>query len=134
MNSTSKIDLAIESVVALINAMDNFASMTFGALGTGNGLCCMLAPSDVERAFLDKNTYAPLTLAINGKHKNLQTLTNTLNNIIDTISRRKEYPAGDGWEVVDVTIGNYPRVIDREENNLWLMSCDLIIKVYRKDD
>lgn len=134
MNNTSKIDLAVESIVDLINEIGNFAQMTFGALGTGNSLCCQLAPSNDQEVFLDKNSYAVLTLAINGKHKNQQTLTNTLNNILDNLARRTEYPSGQGWEVVDVSRGNFPRIIDREESNLWVMSCDLIIKVYRKDD
>lgn len=132
--STAKIDLAIESVVTLINAMDNFATMTRGALGTGNGLTCEIAPSVYSEVYHDKNALIQLTLAMNGKHSNLQTLTNTLNNITDTLTRRKEYPSGDGWEVVDITSGNLPRVIGREPDNSWLMNGDIVLKIYRKDD
>jgi hypothetical protein len=132
--STSKIDLAVEAVVTLINAMGNFATMTRGALGTANGLCCEVAPSMASEVYLDKNSYIPLTLALNGKHDNLQVLTNTLNNIIDTLARRTTYSSGNGWEIVDITAGNLPRVIGREPNNAWLMSGDLIIKIYRKED
>jgi hypothetical protein len=64
----------------------------------------------------------------------LQVLSDTLNNIIDTLTRRTAYPAGDGWEIVDITGGNLPRIIGREDNNAWLMAGDLIVKVYRKDD
>ena len=132
--STSKIDLAIESVVSLINGMNNFAAMTRGALGSANGLVCEPAPSTADATFLDKNRYIDLTLAINGKHSNLQTLTNTLNNITDTLTRAKSYPSGGGWEIVDIATGNYPRVIGREENNAWVMACDVVVKIYRKDD
>lgn len=132
--STSKLNLAVEAVVTLINAMGNFATMTRGALGTGNGLTCEIAPSTVSEVYLDKNTFIPLTLALNGKHSNLQVLSDTLNNIIDTMTRRTAYPAGDGWEIVDITSGNLPRIIGREENNAWLMAGDLVVKIYRKDD
>ena len=132
--STSKIDIAIENVVSLINGMNNFAAMTRGALGSSNCLVCEPAPSTAESTFLDKNRYIDLTLAVNGKHDNLQTLTNTLNNIIDNLSRRTEYPSGNGWEIVDITTGNYPRVIGRESNNAWVMACDIVVKIYRKDD
>ena len=132
--STSKLNLAVEAVVTLINAMGNFATMTRGALGTGNGLTCEIAPSTVAEVYLDKNTFIPLTLALNGKHSNLQVLSDTLNNIIDTMTRRTVYPAGDGWEIVDITSGNLPRIIGREENNAWLMAGDLVVKIYRKDD
>ena len=130
----STYNLAVESVMALINAMDNFATMTRGALGTSAGLSCEVAPSIPSEVYMDKNSYIPLLLALNGKHSNLQTLSDTMNNIIDTMTRRKEYPSGNGWEIVDITNGNLPRVIGREPNNLCLMACDLVLKIYRKDD
>lgn len=132
--STSKLNLAVESVVTLINAMGNFATMTRGALGTDNGLVCEIAPSMVSEVYLDKNSFIPLTLALNGKHTNLQTLSDTMNNIIDTMTRRTTYPSGNGWEIVDITSGNLPRIIGREQNNAWLMAGDLVLKIYRKDD
>lgn len=132
--STSKIDLAVESVIREINGLNNFAVMTRGALGTADGLAAEIAPSTASEVYLDKNSFIPLTLAMNGKHHNLQILSGTLNRIIDTLTRRTEYPAGDGWEIVDITGGNLPRIIGREDNNAWLMSGDLVIKIYRKDD
>lgn len=132
--ATSKINLALEWVITQINAMSNFATMTRGALGTANGLCCEIAPSNVDAVFLDKNSYIPLTVTINGKHTNLLTLTDTLNNIMDTLTRLKTYSSGSGWEIVDITNGIYPRVIGREENNAWVMACEIVVKLYRKDD
>ena len=132
--TTSKINLVIESVATLINGMKPFANITRGALGSDNGLCCEVAPSNAQEVYLDKNAYLVLTLAINGKHTNMQTLSDTLNNIMDTLTRAKSYPSGTGWQIVDITNGTMPRVIGRENNNAWLMACDLVIKVYRKDD
>lgn len=133
MSATSVVNLAVESVMDLIDAMQLFAPITRGALGTGNGLCCEIAPSATEAAFYDKGTYTPVLLALNGKHTNLQTLSDTLNNIMDTLTRMKTYPSGNGWEIVDISNGNFPRVIGREDNNQWLMACDIVIKLYRKD-
>ena len=132
--TTSKINLAVESVITLINAMDNFATMTRGALGISNSLSCEIAPSNAVEVYYDKNSYIALTLAINGKHSDLRTLSDTLNNIMDTLTRSKSYPSGNGWEIVDITGGIQPRIIGREEQNLWLMACDLVVKIYRKDD
>ena len=132
--STSVINLAIESVMDLIDGLSPFATITRGALGTGNSLSCEIAPSVPESVFYDKNVYIPLTLALNGKHDDLQVLSDTLNNIMDTLTRAKSYPSGTGWQIVDITNGTMPRVIGRENNNAWLMACDIIIKVFRKDD
>ena len=134
MSSSSKINLAVEAVITAINNLTLFATMTRGALGTDVGLTCEVAPSYAETVFLDKNAYFQLTLAINGKHYDLQTLSDTLNNIMDTMTRTKSYPSGNGWEIVDISNGNLPRIIGREDNNVWLMACDLVVKIYRKDD
>ena len=131
---TSAINQAVEAVMDMIDALSLYANITRGALGIGNSLCCEIAPSMPQEVYLDKNSYIPLTLAINGKHDNLQTLSDALNTIQDTLSRKKEYTSGTGWQIVDITSGNLPRVIGREENNQWLMACDLIVKIYRKDD
>lgn len=132
--STSKLNLAIESVITTINSMGNFATMTRGALGSGNSMCCEVAPSVAQEVYLDKNAYIVLTLALNGKHTNLQTLSDCMNNIIDTLTRAKTYSSGNGWEIVDITSGNLPRIIGREQDNSWLMAGDLVVKIYRKDD
>jgi hypothetical protein len=125
---------AVESVMDLIDGLGLYALITRGALGIGNSLTCEIAPSVPSEVYYDKNAYIPLTLALNGKHDDLQTLSDTLNRILDTLSRLKTYPSGSSWEIVDITAGNLPRIIGREDNNQWLMSGDLIVKIYRKDD
>ena len=132
--STSILNLAVEAVMDMIDALSPFATITRGALGIGNSLSCEIAPSVPQEVYLDKNSYIPLTLALNGKHDDLQVLSDTLNNIIDSLSRAKSYTSGTGWQIVDITAGNLPRVIGREDNNSWLMAGDLVVKIYRKDD
>jgi hypothetical protein len=132
--STSVLNLAVEAVMSMIDDLNLFAKIERGALGISNSLCCEIAPSMPESVFYDKNQYIPLTLALNGKHYDLQVLSEALNTIVDTLTRKTSYTSGDGWEIVDITSGNLPRVIGREDNNSWLMACDLVVKIYRKDD
>ena len=132
--STSVVNLAVEAVMDMIDATSPFATITRGALGIGNGLCCEIAPTNTQTVFMDKNSYIPLTLALNGKHDDLQVLSDTLNNIMDTLSRKTSYTSGNGWQIVDITCGNHPQIIGREDNNSWLMACDLVIKIFRKED
>ena len=132
--STSVLNLAVEAVMDMIDALSPFATITRGALGIGNSLSCEIAPSVPQEVYLDKNSYIPLTLALNGKHDDLQVLSDTMNNIIDSLSRAKSYTSGTGWQIVDITAGNLPRVIGREDNNSWIMAGDLVVKIFRKDD
>ena len=128
----SVINQAIESVMDLIDALSLFAPIYRGALGTNNGLCCEIGPSSPEAVFLDKNQYIPLDLTINGKHDNLQTLSDAMNAIHESLTMRTSYPYGDNWKIVDITTMTEPQRIGREDSNQWLMASSLLVKVETK--
>lgn len=134
MSEMSVINEVVEAVIAMINATSPFAAVTRGALPTGIGLTCEVGPTSVEEVYLDKNTYTPLDIALNGKHHDLKTLSDTLNNIHSTLTRATTYPAGDRWEIVDISNYTLPQVIGREGNNDWLMASALSVKFYQKGD
>ena len=127
--STSVINLAIESVMDLIDAIGLFATISRGALGTGNGLCCEIGPTSPEAVFLDKHQYIPVDLTINGKHDDLRTLSDALNTIHETLTMAFSYPSGNGWQVVDITTMSEPQVIAREDDGKWMMASALTVKV-----
>lgn len=129
---TSIINRAVESVVEIINAMNLFASMTRGALGTGAGLTCEIGPTSPEAVFMDKNQYIPIDLTLNGKHSNLQTLTDAMNGIHEALTMRKTYPYGTDWKIVDITTETEPQILEREENNMWVMASSLLVKTETK--
>ena len=128
--SESIINLAIESVMDLINALWLFANISRGALGTGNGLCCEIGPTSPETVFLDKHQYIPVDLTINGKHDNLQTLSDAMNKIHESLTMAFSYPSGNGWEIVDITTMTEPQVIGKEQDNRWMMASAVNVKVY----
>jgi hypothetical protein len=68
----SAINEAIEAVIGLMNETEPFAPVTRGALPTGIGLVCELGPSTPEAVYLDKNSYIPLDIALNGKTEMFQ--------------------------------------------------------------
>ena len=127
--SESIINLAIESVIDLIDALGLFATISRGALGTGNGLCCEIGPTSPETVFLDKHQYIPVDLTINGKHNDLQTLSDAMNKIHESLTMAFSYPYGDGWEIVDITTMTEPQIIAREDSNQWIMASALLVKV-----
>lgn len=127
--STSILNLAIESVMDLIDALGLFANIHRGALATGNDLSCEIGPTSPEAVFLDKNKYIPVDLTINGKHDNLQTLSDALNGIDYSLTMATSYPYGNGWNIVDIETMTEPQVIGREDNGQWLMASALLVKV-----
>ena len=120
--STSILNQAIEAVMDLIDALGLFSLITRGALGTGDGLACEIGPTSPSAVWLDKNQFIPIDLTINGRHGNLQTLSDTMNLIHESLTMRTEYPYGDRWEIVDITTMTEPQIVGREDSNEWMMA------------
>lgn len=127
--SESILNQAIEAVMDLIDALSLFAPITRGALGTGDSLSCEIGPTSPETVWLDKNKYIPVDLTINGKHGNLQTLSDSMNLIHENLTMMREYPTGSEWQIVDIATLTEPQVIGREQDNKWMMASALTVKV-----
>lgn len=131
----SVINEVVEAVIEMMNATEPFGNVTRGALPAHEGLVCEVAPSNVQEVYLDKNTYTPLDITLNGKHPNLKTLSDALNNIHSALTRTKDYPSSPGkWQIVDISNYTLPQIIGREENNDWLMASSLSVKYYQESD
>lgn len=130
MNSESIIDRAVENVMDLVDAIGLYSTIRRGALGTGNDLACEIAPSGPEEVYLDKNQYIVLDLTLNGKHMNLQVLSNALNKIHEVLTMRKTYPSESDFKIVDITTLTEPQIIAREDSNAWVMASSLAVKIY----
>lgn len=126
------INAAMEAVMDLIDGLGLFALITRGALGTGEGLVCEVGQSGPDEVYMDKNQYIILDFTINGKHANLQTLSDDMNRIHQEITMLREYPSGDDWNIVDITTMTEPQIIGREDNNMWLMASALNVKIETK--
>ena len=129
----SIINEAIEGVMDMIDALELFSTIKRGALGTKTGLCCELAPSSPEEVYLDKNQFIPLDLTINGKHGNLETLSDAMNTIHEALTMKKEYTAGTNWQITDIATLTEPQVIGREENGEWIMASNLSVRIITKE-
>ena len=127
--SESILNQAVEAVMDMIDALGLFSLITRGALGTGNGLTCEIGPTSPESVWLDKNQYIPVDLTINGRHENLQTLSDAMNRIHEGLTMQTTYPHGDKWEIVDITTMTEPQMVGREDSNEWMMASALLVKV-----
>jgi hypothetical protein len=130
--SESIINQAIEAVMDLIDGMELFSAITRGALGTEESLSCEIGPSSPEIICLDKEKYIPVDLTINGKHKNLQTLSDSMNLIHERLTMMFDYPSGESWKITDIGTMTEPQIIGREQDNRWMMASALSVKIYMK--
>jgi hypothetical protein len=127
--SQSIINQAVESVMDLINALGLYATISRGALGTNEGLCCEIGPTSPETVWLDKNQYIPIDLTINGKYENMETLSDAMNKIHESLTMMTDYPTGDRWQITDIATMTEPQIIGRENGNAWVMASALIVRV-----
>lgn len=129
------IDKAVEAVIGMMNSLHPFAAVTRGALPIGNGLVCEVTTSADAEVFLNKGARTPVDLTLNGKHHNLQTLSETMNHIHDELTKILDpdgYPSSDNWKIIDIVNGTYPHIVEREENNAWIMASSLIVNLEKK--
>ena len=134
VEDTSIINQVVEAVIGLMNGLSLFATVTRGALPTGYGITCEVGPSTARETYLSKDRLYPLDVTINGKHANLETLSDALNTIHSALTRATQYPAGERWQIVDITTQTLPDIVDREQNNVWLMASALSVKFFWKGD
>ncbi|MBQ1779162.1 MAG: hypothetical protein IIZ93_13485 [Acidaminococcaceae bacterium] len=131
---TSVINEVLEAVIGMMNDTNPFATVTRGALPTGQGLVCEIGPSIPDELYFDKNTVIPLDVTLNGKHKNLKTLTDAMNGIHSALTRTRVYPSTERWQIIDIQNQNLPEKIDREQNNDWLSASALTVRFFWKGD
>ena len=127
--SQSIINQAVESVMDLIDALNLYAKISRGALGINEGLCCEIGPTSPETVWLDKNQYIPIDLTINGKYEDMQTLSDAMNKIHESLTMLIDYPSGDSWQITDIATMSEPQIIGRENGNAWIMASALIVRV-----
>ena len=130
MSAANAQNEVLEEVIRMMNETGAYARVTRGALPTGNGITCEISPSRVSNHFMDKETVIPLDITLNGKHHDLQTVTEAMNKIHLWLTRRRVYPQGIGWQIVDIRNGMMPEIIGREPNNDWLLASSLIVLYY----
>lgn len=132
----SVINEVVESVMDMMNENYplGFGIVTRGALPTGEGIVCDIGPTSFSEMYLDKNSMVPLDITINGKHKNLKVLSDRLNDIHSSLTRRKSYPDSEKWQIIDIKNSLLPQKIGREENNEWLMASELSVEFLWKGD
>lgn len=130
----SAINETLEAVIGLMNATSPFSTVTRGALPTGVGLSCEIGPSSPSELYLDKNTTVPLDVTLNGKHADLELLSDTMNNIHYVLTHIRTYPSGAGWQIIDIQNMNLPQIIGREQNNEWLMASALSVRFFWKGE
>lgn len=98
-----------------------------------NGLA-MTGTSASTSIFLDIGSDERMSVLCNGKNGNQQTIIQQLDTIHANLTRRKDFPSGDGWQIYSIETVASPRLIGRENNERfqWLYGSSLLVKINTK--
>lgn len=116
---------------SIINMAEGAAGVkiTLGSMPPDDGIAItgQAAPASI---MLDIGSNEAMTIVINGKNGDQKTILQQLDNIHSVLTRRKDFPSGDGWQIYAIQTVASPRLVGREQNNVhqWIYASSLLVK------
>lgn len=98
-----------------------------GSMPPVNGIA-MTGQASSASIFLDIGSNERMNIVCNGKNSNQRTVIEQLDTIHKTLTRRRDYPTGQGWQIYSIETVGSPRLIGREQNSQWLYGSSLLVK------
>lgn len=98
-----------------------------GSMPPDNGIA-MTGGSSSYPIFLDIGSNETMNVVCNGKNVSQQAVINQLDAIHAFLTRRKNYPIKNGWQIYAIETVSSPRLLGREQNSQWLYGSSLTVK------
>ena len=118
------------AVIALSQDYSTLGKITIGALPADESVVMVYSTGAPAATALDKGQAYEMPCVLNGKSRDQKKLSDCLNAIHAALSKRREYPRSDEWQITDVEVIAAPAYLDREDNGQWLYGSSLRIKFY----
>lgn len=103
------------------------AKVVLGSLPPDNGLA-MTGNASSYPIFLDIGSNEQMNVVCNGKNTQQQAVISQLEAIHASLTRRKDFPSGNTWQIYAIETTASPRLIGREQNSQWLYGSSLLVK------
>lgn len=103
------------------------AKVVLGSLPPDNGLA-MTGNASSYPIFLDIGSNEQMNVVCNGKNTQQQAVISQLEAIHASLTRRKDFPSTDTWQIYAIETTASPRLIGREQNSQWLYGSSLLVK------
>lgn len=102
-------------------------SIVTGSLPPDNGIA-MTGNAGSFPVFLDMGSNESMNIVCNGKNNNQLAVIQQLDAIHAALTRRKDFPSGQTWQIYAIETTASPRLIGREQNSQWLYGSSLAVK------
>lgn len=102
-------------------------SIFVGSMPPDNGIA-MTGNAGSYPIFLDIGSNESMNVVCNGKNTNQQAVIAQLDAIHASLTRRKDYPNNNQWQIYAIETTASARLIGRESNSQWLYGSSLLVK------
>jgi hypothetical protein len=122
-------DEILQALIDMAEAASGVRVVT-GSLPPDNGIA-MTGTSASAPIFLDIGSNERMNVLVNGKNGDQKTVIQQLDAIHKSLTRRKDFPTGDGWQIYAIETLTSPRLLGREENvqAQWIYASSLLVKI-----
>lgn len=78
--------------------------------------------------FLDIGSNERMNVVCNGKNVSQEIVIDQLDAIHQSLTRRKDFPHGNNWQIYAIETISSPRLLGREQNSQWVYGSSLAVK------
>lgn len=121
-----------EILQAVIDMAEDAAGVPIvtGSLPPDNGIA-MTGQAASASIMLDIGSNERMSVICNGKNNNQRVVIQQLDAIHSALTRRKDFPTGDGWQIYAIETVASPRLIGKEQNPraAWIYGSSLLVKI-----
>ena len=122
----------IDQLIDMAEVTKPYSQIVIGSTPPLNGLCMIQSANYPDITDLEKGIVVSLNVMLNGKHANQRIVYDTLISIHDELTRRKDYPNNNDYQIVNIATVSYPQLIDREDNKQYIYGSTLQVYFYWK--
>lgn len=122
----------MDKIATAADALGLYATIVYGSDPPENGICMIQAAGAPTEKHFDTGMFYRLSVLLNGKHSNQQTLLDALTQIHTMLTKRNDY---NGFSTTDAQVLSImttasPQIIGREQNNQWIAGSSFEVSFY----
>lgn len=122
----------MDKIADAVDALNLYANIVYGSDPPENGICMIQAAGAPTEKHLDANMLYRLSVLLNGKHSNQQTLLDALTQIHTALTKRNDFSdfSTTDAQVLSIMTTSSPQIIGREQNNQWIAGSSFEVSFY----
>ena len=122
----------MDKIATAADALGLYATIVYGSDPPENGICMIQAAGAPTEKHLDANMLYRLSVLLNGKHSNQQTVLDALTSIHTMLTKRNDFNdfSTNDAQVLSIMTTASPQIIGREQNNQWIAGSSFEVSFY----